>query len=49
MFERFQLGPDSTGSRLGLTLVARQAALQRGSVTVTDSPGGRPSWRRPCW
>ncbi|MGW5197229.1 sensor histidine kinase [Streptomyces spiralis] len=40
IFERFQRGPDSTGSGLGLTLVAQQAALHRGSVTVTDWPGG---------
>ncbi|MET8248576.1 HAMP domain-containing sensor histidine kinase [Streptomyces sp. NPDC005202] len=40
IFERFQRGPDSSGSGLGLTLVAQQAALHRGSVTVTDGPGG---------
>ncbi|MFI2201731.1 sensor histidine kinase [Streptomyces sp. NPDC020192] len=40
IFERFQRGPDSTGSGLGLTLVAQQAALHRGSVTVTDGPDG---------
>ncbi|WEO95271.1 HAMP domain-containing sensor histidine kinase [Streptomyces sp. FXJ1.172] len=40
VFERFQRGPDSAGSGLGLTLVAQQAALHRGSVTVTDGPGG---------
>lgn len=40
IFERFQRGPDSAGSGLGLTLVAQQAALHRGSVTVTDGPGG---------
>ncbi|MFI1162893.1 sensor histidine kinase [Streptomyces sp. NPDC020801] len=40
IFERFQRGPDSAGSGLGLTLVAQQAALHRGSVTVTDAPGG---------
>jgi two-component system sensor histidine kinase KdpD len=49
IFERLQWGPDSTGSGLGLTLVAQLAALRRGSVPVTESPGGRPSWRRPCW
>jgi two-component system sensor histidine kinase PrrB len=40
IFERFQRGPDSSGSGLGLTLVAQQAALHRGSVTVRDVPGG---------
>ncbi|OLZ74757.1 two-component sensor histidine kinase [Streptomyces sp. IMTB 2501] len=40
IFERFQRGPDSAGSGLGLTLVAQQAALHRGSVGVTDGPDG---------
>ncbi|WTI16127.1 HAMP domain-containing histidine kinase [Streptomyces sp. NBC_00820] len=40
IFERFQRGPDSTGSGLGLTLVAQQAALHRGTVTVTGGPDG---------
>ncbi|MFJ5531200.1 sensor histidine kinase [Streptomyces sp. NPDC093261] len=40
IFERFRRGPDSAGSGLGLTLVAQQAALHRGSVTVTDRPEG---------
>ncbi|MEU2928791.1 HAMP domain-containing sensor histidine kinase [Streptomyces sp. NPDC007251] len=40
IFERFQRGPDSAGSGLGLTLVAQQAALHRGSVTVSDGPEG---------
>lgn len=40
IFERFQRGPDSAGSGLGLTLVAQQAALHGGSVTVTDGPDG---------
>ncbi|MFF7972264.1 ATP-binding protein [Streptomyces sp. NPDC007905] len=40
IFERFQRGPGSDGSGLGLTLVAQQAALHRGSVTVTDVPQG---------
>ncbi|MEU9477070.1 HAMP domain-containing sensor histidine kinase [Streptomyces sp. NPDC048191] len=40
VFERFRCGPDSAGSGLGLTLVAQQAALHRGSVTVTDGPDG---------
>ncbi|MGW2422876.1 ATP-binding protein [Streptomyces sp. NPDC001709] len=40
IFERFQRGPDSAGSGLGLTLVAQQAALHRGGVTVTDGLNG---------
>ncbi|KUN09148.1 transcriptional regulator [Streptomyces yokosukanensis] len=40
IFERFRRGPDSAGSGLGLTLVAQQAALHRGGVTVTDGPDG---------
>ncbi|MEV6114864.1 HAMP domain-containing sensor histidine kinase [Streptomyces sp. NPDC052109] len=40
VFERFRRGPGSAGSGLGLTLVAQQAALHRGSVTVTDGPDG---------
>lgn len=39
IFERFQRGPGSSGTGLGLTLVAQQAALHRGTVTVTDGPG----------
>ncbi|MEV0740845.1 HAMP domain-containing sensor histidine kinase [Streptomyces sp. NPDC050549] len=40
VFERFRRGPGSSGSGLGLTLVAQQAALHRGSVTVTECPSG---------
>ncbi|WP_435227044.1 sensor histidine kinase [Streptomyces sp. Tue6028] len=40
IFERFRRGPASTGSGLGLTLVAQQTALHRGSVTVADGPDG---------
>ncbi|MEU6813576.1 HAMP domain-containing sensor histidine kinase [Streptomyces sp. NPDC046860] len=40
LFERFQRGPDSTGSGLGLTLVAQQAALHRGSVEAAAAPHG---------
>ncbi|GAA1948697.1 sensor histidine kinase [Kitasatospora viridis] len=40
VFDRFHRRPDSPGSGLGLTLVAQQAALHRGTVTVTDPPGG---------
>ncbi|MFR0358269.1 sensor histidine kinase [Streptomyces sediminimaris] len=39
IFERFQRGAGSSGTGLGLTLVAQQAALHRGTVTVTDGPG----------
>ncbi|MEU6575312.1 HAMP domain-containing sensor histidine kinase [Streptomyces sp. NPDC046805] len=50
VFERFHRGPGSTGSGLGLTLVAQQAALHRGSVTVTqgaDGTGARFEVRLP--
>ncbi|MFD8809784.1 sensor histidine kinase [Streptomyces sp. NPDC059597] len=40
VFERFRRGPDSTGSGLGLTLVAQQTALHRGSVAVAEGPDG---------
>jgi len=40
IFERFRRGAGSTGSGLGLTLVAQQTALHQGTVTVTDGPGG---------
>ncbi|MGW3099050.1 sensor histidine kinase [Streptomyces sp. NPDC001102] len=40
IFARFARGPASHGSGLGLTLVAQQAALHRGSVTVTEGPSG---------
>ncbi|MFE9453319.1 sensor histidine kinase [Streptomyces sp. NPDC006739] len=40
IFERFQRGPASSGSGLGLTLVAQQTALHGGSVTVEDGPSG---------
>ncbi|HEV7629256.1 MAG TPA: HAMP domain-containing sensor histidine kinase, partial [Streptomyces sp.] len=40
VFERFQRGGDSTGSGLGLTLVAQQAALHRATVEVRDRPAG---------
>ncbi|MFF4708008.1 sensor histidine kinase [Streptomyces sp. NPDC001288] len=40
VFERFRRGPASTGSGLGLTLVAQQAALHGGGATVTDGPDG---------
>ncbi len=40
VFRRFHRGPASAGSGLGLTLVAQQAALHRGTVDVTDGPDG---------
>ncbi|MFE7775125.1 sensor histidine kinase [Streptomyces sp. NPDC057445] len=40
VFQRFRRGPDSPGSGLGLTLVAQQTALHRGSVQVRDRPSG---------
>ncbi|MFF0387714.1 sensor histidine kinase [Kitasatospora sp. NPDC004615] len=50
VFHRFHRRPDSPGSGLGLTLVAQQAALHRGSVTATtrpDPPGCRLDLRLP--
>ncbi|WP_404867992.1 sensor histidine kinase [Kitasatospora griseola] len=50
VFRRFHRRPDSPGSGLGLTLVAQQAALHRGSATATtrpDSPGCRFEVRLP--
>lgn len=38
VFERFRRGPDSPGSGLGLTLVAQQIALHRGTVRIADRP-----------
>ncbi|MGW2818469.1 sensor histidine kinase [Streptomyces sp. NPDC001415] len=40
VFRRFHRGPASTGSGLGLTLVAQQAALHGGSVELGEGPGG---------
>ncbi|WP_042366225.1 sensor histidine kinase [Streptacidiphilus neutrinimicus] len=40
VFERFVRGAESPGSGLGLTLVAQQAALHGGTVTVSETPGG---------
>ncbi|MFJ1751645.1 sensor histidine kinase [Kitasatospora sp. NPDC088134] len=40
VFHRFHRRPGSPGSGLGLTLVAQQAALHRGSVVATDRPDG---------
>ncbi len=40
VFRRFHHRPGSPGSGLGLTLVAQQAALHRGTVTIGTPPGG---------
>ncbi|WP_329459153.1 sensor histidine kinase [Streptomyces sp. NBC_01497] len=40
MFARFRRGPGSSGSGLGLTLVAQQAALHRGTAEAGERPGG---------
>ncbi|MFE5581689.1 sensor histidine kinase [Kitasatospora sp. NPDC056531] len=40
VFDRFHRRRDSPGSGLGLTLVAQQVALHRGTVTVTEPPSG---------
>ncbi|MFC5906557.1 sensor histidine kinase [Streptacidiphilus monticola] len=40
VFERFRRRPGSPGSGLGLTLVAQQAALHRGSVRIAPSARG---------
>ncbi|MGW4802748.1 sensor histidine kinase [Kitasatospora sp. NPDC004272] len=50
VFHRFHRRPDSPGSGLGLTLVAQQAALHRGTALATDrpdGPGGRFEVRLP--
>ncbi|MDH6114000.1 two-component system sensor histidine kinase PrrB [Kitasatospora sp. MAP12-44] len=41
VFDRFHRRRDSPGSGLGLTLVAQQVALHRGTVTVSTPPDGR--------
>ncbi|MFF7993919.1 sensor histidine kinase [Kitasatospora xanthocidica] len=40
VFHRFHRRRDSPGSGLGLTLVAQQAALHRGTVRITEPPTG---------
>ncbi|QKV90739.1 hypothetical protein HUT19_02380 [Streptomyces sp. NA02950] len=49
VFERFRRGPNSSGSGLGLTLVAQQIALHQGRITVGDRPDGRPGARFEVW
>ncbi|MFK8907136.1 sensor histidine kinase [Streptomyces sp. YS-3] len=39
VFRRFHRGPGSTGSGLGLTLAAQQAALHGGTVELGEGPG----------
>ncbi|MGW8375972.1 HAMP domain-containing sensor histidine kinase [Streptomyces sp. ODS28] len=41
VLERFRRGPGSSGSGLGLTLVAQQAALHGAELRIGDGPGGR--------
>ncbi|GAB2731041.1 sensor histidine kinase [Kitasatospora kifunensis] len=48
VFDRFHRRRDSPGSGLGLTLVAQQVALHRGSVTVTTPPGTTPPGGTGC-
>ncbi|BFV60939.1 HAMP domain-containing sensor histidine kinase [Kitasatospora sp. CMC57] len=43
VFTRFHRRPDSPGSGLGLTLVAQQTALHRGTVTAGPGPEGAGS------
>ncbi|MDX2647022.1 HAMP domain-containing sensor histidine kinase [Streptomyces sp. PA03-1a] len=45
VFARFHRRPDSPGSGLGLTLVAQQIALHRGTIAVLDRPDGTPGTR----
>ncbi|QKV93669.1 HAMP domain-containing histidine kinase [Streptomyces sp. NA02950] len=45
VFQRFHRRPDSPGSGLGLTLIAQQIALHRGTVAVANRPDGRPGAR----
>jgi two-component system, OmpR family, sensor histidine kinase PrrB len=40
VFQRFAKSPGSTGSGLGLALVAQQVALHRGTIEVGPPPGG---------
>ncbi|WP_241681560.1 ATP-binding protein, partial [Streptomyces sp. CB01881] len=40
VFRRFERRRDSPGSGLGLTLVAQQVALHRGTIRITTPPGG---------
>ncbi|WP_327225104.1 HAMP domain-containing histidine kinase [Streptomyces platensis] len=50
VFQRFRRRADSPGSGLGLTLVAQQIALHRGTVRISDrseGPGARFEMRLP--
>jgi two-component system sensor histidine kinase PrrB len=54
VFQRFHRRPDSPGSGLGLTLVAQQIALHRGTVRIEDGAaagarGTRVEVRLPVW
>jgi two-component system sensor histidine kinase PrrB len=49
VFQRFQRGADSPGTGLGLTLVAQQVALHRGTVRITDRSDGRIGTRFEVW
>ncbi|WP_269855104.1 sensor histidine kinase [Streptomyces sp. RPT161] len=42
VFQRFERGPQSPGTGLGLTLVAQQVDLHRGTVRITERPDGEP-------
>jgi two-component system sensor histidine kinase PrrB len=41
VLRRYHRRPDSPGSGLGLTLIAQQIALHRGSITILDRPDGQ--------
>ncbi|QPP10713.1 HAMP domain-containing histidine kinase [Streptomyces bathyalis] len=45
VFQRFRRGAESSGSGLGLTLVAQQAALHRATVEIRERPDGRQGTR----
>jgi two-component system sensor histidine kinase PrrB len=45
VFQRFERGPASPGTGLGLTLVAQQVDLHRGTVRILDRPDGESGSR----
>ncbi len=45
VFQRFQRGPHSPGTGLGLTLVAQQVALHSGTIRIAERPDGLPGTR----